>query len=62
MPDGRRDGIVVVVESVEFGLPTAQINARIADSVRDKVGALLARQDRQIAPDDVVVQVFGGAL
>jgi hypothetical protein len=61
-PDGSREGLVVVVEPVDFGLPTAQINAQIAEAVRAKAADLLARRQTSIDSEDIVVQVFGGAL
>lgn len=57
-----RDGLVLVVEPVTFGVPPAEAGTQIADAVRAQVSGVLEREGIAVDSDRIAVQVFGGVL
>lgn len=53
---------VLVVEAVPFGRSPDETGRLIADGVRVQVARLISSPERRVDPEDVAVQVFGGAL
>ncbi len=54
-------GVVLVVEPVDFTGAEA-INVQIASGLRQQVGSLLAERGHPTDPEEIAVQLFGGAL
>lgn len=53
---------VLVIDAVPFGAAPSEIGQLIAQGVREQVSRILNRPDAPVRPEQVAVQVFGGAL
>jgi hypothetical protein len=61
-PAFAADGVVLVVEPVDFGAPPDQIGRQIAESVKGQIARYLDDRGHPTDPEEIVVRVFGGAL
>jgi hypothetical protein len=59
-PAGVSEGSVLILDGVDFFASQEEIHQRVTDLVRDEVHASLAKRGESIAPDQIVVRIFGG--